>query len=257
MGQYISTRAVRRARQRQLKMALEFCSGGGPAAVRFVGGVDMAFGRATGQRGVRSGAVGSPAVAVAVVWDLQTGKCVQAVCARGTVRFPYVPGLLSFREAPLMMAAIRRTDSPVDVWLVDGHGIAHPRGCGLATHLGIALRLSTIGVAKSLLTGRLAGTDNLRQVDMALDRLMCDWQGSERFVGYAIRPQAGQEPLYVSPGHQISAEQALKAVVDCLNGEDRLAAPIRLADTLCAQLRLIPPKRRDLTAAALRAAVAD
>ncbi len=256
MGRYLSTQTVRRAQQRQLKMARDVCFIGCPPDVRYVGGVDMAFGRATGQPGLRSGAVGSPAVAVAVVWDRQTRRCVQAVCARGTVRFPYVPGLLSFREAPLMMAAIRRIDSPVDVWLVDGHGIAHRRGCGLATHIGVALNLPTIGVAKSLLTGRLAGPGKLRQANMALDRLVCDWQGSERFAGYAIRPRAGHEPLYISPGNRISAEQALKTVVDCLNGEDRLAVPIRLADALCAQLRLIPPHRRKLTAAALQATVA-
>lgn len=257
MGRYVSTQTVRRARQRQLKMALDFSEAGCPALVRYVGGVDMAFGRVSGKAGVRSGAVGSPAVAAAVVWDLETGRCVEAVCARGTVGFPYVPGLLSFREAPLMIKAIRRIGLPVDIWLVDGQGVAHPRGCGLATHIGVSLGLSTIGVAKSLLTGRLAGPGVLGRADMALDRLVCFWQGSNRLAGYALRPLAGHEPLYVSPGHRVSPEQALKIVVDCLYGLERLAEPIRRADALCAQLRLIPPHQRGLTAAALRAAVAD
>ncbi len=236
-------------------MALRFQSAGAPATVRFVGGVDMAYSRNPRHATIRCGAVGSHAVVAAVVWDLEARRCVQAVSVRRTVAFPYIPGLLSFREAPLMMAAIRRITHPVDIWLIDGHGISHPRGCGLATHIGVTLNLPTIGVAKSLLTGWLAGANKLPPADMALDRLMCTWQGRERLAGYAIRPRTGHDPLYVSPGNRISAEQALKTVVDCLKAENRLAEPIRLADLLCAQLRLIPPHQRGRIAEVLRAAV--
>ena len=133
--------------------------------------------------------------------------------------------------------------------MLDGHGIAHPRGCGLATHVGVKLRIATIGVAKSLLVGHLADHQTLPASDGALGRMVCPWQGGHRFVGYALRPQATEEPLYISPGNNITAEQALHLVAGCLQKGKRLPEPTRLADKLCGELRLFSgTKRRQITA---------
>ncbi len=226
MGRWISTRAVRRAFNRQRHLALAFTAADWPPHPRFVGGADLAFEPGAGQR---AGSPGSRAVAVAVVWDRQQRRCVEIAAARRRVRFPYVPGLLSFREAPILLAAIRRLQTPVDVWIFDGHGISHPRGCGLATHLGMLLNQPSVGAAKSRLCGVCATPPSRRGACAPLR-----YQG--RLVGFAVRTEAGQPPLYVSPGFRCTPRQAAKLVLACAL-RHRLPEPTRLADWSCAQLR--------------------
>jgi deoxyribonuclease V len=134
--------------------------------------------------------------------------------------FPYIPGYLGFREVPALVAAFSRLTIPPDIMLVDGQGMAHPRGFGVACHLGIVLGLPTIGVAKSLLVG--TGEPGPEPGDTA--PLL--WKGAQ--IGTALRTRRGARPVYVSVGHRVSLATAVALVLASTRGR-RLAAPIRAA----------------------------
>ena len=135
---------------------------------------------------------------------------------------PYVPGYLGFREVPAILAALDRLDRRPDLVLVDGHGRAHPRRCGIATHLGVVADLPAIGCAKSLLCGRVEGElgDEAGSTAPLVDR------GEQ--VGVALRTRARVQPVYVSVGHRISLESAIAWVLNLSDGR-RLPLPIRMA----------------------------
>jgi deoxyribonuclease V len=134
--------------------------------------------------------------------------------------FPYVPGYLGFREVPALLAAWARLDPKPDVILVDGQGLAHPRGLGLACHLGLVLGVPTIGVAKSLLVGEAAPGPE------AGDTAPILWQG--RRIGMALRTRRGALPLHVSVGHRVCLATAVAIVRAACDGR-RLPVPIRAA----------------------------
>ncbi|TPG18858.1 endonuclease V [Sphingomonas koreensis] len=135
---------------------------------------------------------------------------------------PYVPGYLGFREVPALIEILDAMAQRPDLVLVDGHGIAHPRHCGIATHLGVIADLPTIGCAKSVLCGRVEGRLGPNPGDTAplVDR------GEQ--VGLALRMRARANPIYVSTGHRVSLETAVAWVMK-LNDGRRLPLPIRLA----------------------------
>lgn len=180
-------------------------------------GVDLAFPRFTGH--------GRVAV---VVWRTTDGEVVEQLRHAGPVPRPYVPGFLAFREGPLIEEALGLLSLAPDVLLVDGHGIAHPRGLGIAAHLGVLLDRPVIGVAKSPLWGEWeipapdAGSRSpLRTPD-------------GRVVGTVLRTRAGSRPVWVSPGHRASVEWSCAVVERCLRGK-RLPEPLHLADRLSRQ----------------------
>ena len=154
---------------------------------------------------------------------------VEEAAVSGLCPFPYRAGLLSFREVPILAAACRRLRYLPDLLLVDGQGIAHPRGVGLATHLGLVLDLPTLGVAKSRLLGNYTKPDA-----GAGSRSPLVWQGKE--VGLVVRTRTGVRPLYLSPGHRCTLSETLIIVLGCLKGY-RLPEPLRRADWLSRRLR--------------------
>jgi deoxyribonuclease V len=132
--------------------------------------------------------------------------------------------LLSFREAPIALAALQQIRVQPDLLFVDGHGIAHPRRLGIASHLGVLLDLPTIGIAKSILVGRATEPGPLPgDATLLVD-------GDEP-IGTAIRTRARSRPIYVSPGHRVSLETATSLAMQCTRGY-RLPEPTRLADRL-------------------------
>ncbi len=143
--------------------------------------------------------------------------------------FPYVPGLLAFREAPVLIPIFRRLASVPDVVIFDGQGIAHPRGLGLATHLGIVLGVPTVGVAKTVLVGEYEMPDGKRGSRTYLVH-------GGRVVGAALRTQDGIRPVFVSVGCHIDLDSACELVLSCSRGY-RTCKPIRTAHTLCNQRR--------------------
>ncbi|MDD4457193.1 MAG: deoxyribonuclease V [Syntrophotalea acetylenica] len=181
-----------------------------PQNLRHVAGVDVSFRRGD-----------SLFHAAVVVVDLADMACVEAVCAAIEIRFPYVPGLLSFRELPVVLEAFRKLRSTPDAVLVDGQGIAHPRRLGLASHLGLWLGLPTVGCAKSRLCGEHPppGRGRGERVPLVLDGTV---------VGTVLTTRDGIRPLYVSPGHMTDVPGAAELVLAC-TGRYRLPEPIRRA----------------------------
>lgn len=140
------------------------------------------------------------------------------------VRFPYVPGLLAFRELPLILAAIESLSQLPDLFLVDGQGIAHPRRLGLASHLGVLLDRPTIGCAKSVLVGRARQPADVVGATAKLK------QGRET-IGVLLRTKPGAKPVVVSIGHRIDLLTAIEVVLTCCDGT-RIPKPLREADRL-------------------------
>lgn len=150
------------------------------------------------------------------------------------VTFPYVPGLLSFRESPLIIAACEELKATPDLILVDGQGIAHPRRLGLASHLGLLWDRPTIGCAKS----RLCGEHGMVPPEPGSYAKITD---NDEVIGAALRTKAGVAPLYISIGHKVDLEAAISWVLRCCQGQ-RLPEPTRLAHLAASgHLELIEP----------------
>ena len=159
--------------------------------------------------------------AAAVVWSIERGRVVEVAVAAKESSFPYVPGLLSFREGPVVLEVLSRLSVPVDAVMFDGHGIAHPRGFGLAAHLGLWLDVPTLGVAKS----RLCGT-NYEPRRKAGSKSVLHYKGDK--VGFVLRTRDGTKPVYVSHGNNLGLAGAVRLTLRCCRGR-RLPEPTRLA----------------------------
>lgn len=178
---------------------------------------------------------GRHVVGAAVLWNLRKHRVVEQSVARRRLRFPYVPGLLSFREAPVLLAALHRLRQLPDLLLCDGQGVAHPRRFGLACHVGLLGRLPAIGCAKSLLIGNATDPGPERGAWTPL------WHGRE-IVGATLRTRAGSKPVFVSVGHACDLASAIQVVLACCQGH-RLPEPIHLADRLSRKARIRSPAR--------------
>jgi len=149
---------------------------------------------------------------------------VERVSAIEPLRFPYVPGLLSFREIPALLAAFQSLRVSPDLIFCDGQGYAHPRRFGLACHLGLLLDVPAIGVAKSLLIGKCK--DPARKAGSTA--ALVDTETGEQ-IGAAVRTATGVKPVYVSQGHRISLERAIEFTLAVTDGF-RIPRPTRDAD---------------------------
>jgi deoxyribonuclease V len=165
--------------------------------------------------------------AAAVVVDTGTLDVLEETVVEGTAAFPYVPGLLAFREIPMLLRALESLTIPVDLLLCDGQGLAHPRRCGVACHLGVLTGLPAVGCAKNHLVGEHDEPGPTRGDRAALR------DGTE-VLGCALRTQDGVRPVYVSPGHLIGVDQAADVVLG-LCARFRLPEPVRRADHISRQ----------------------
>ncbi|MGQ9507522.1 MAG: endonuclease V [Candidatus Bathycorpusculaceae bacterium] len=186
-----------------------------PKKVWFVAGVDVAYGK-----GLSVGAV--------AVLDYDSLKLIESQTATCKTRFPYIPTLLSFREIPPSILCIKKLQTTPDVFLVDGHGFAHPYGCGFASHLGLAIGKPTIGVAKDRLFGEL---ENIKaEEDLAF------LKHNGKVIGAAVTTKKGCKRVYVSVGHMISLETAIKIVKHCTRN-NRIPEPILKAHEIANLLK--------------------
>jgi len=181
--------------------------------VRLVAGADLAFSR-DGER----------CLAGVVVYDIESCEVIEEVLAWRRVRFPYVPGLLSFREAPAVLAAVRKLKVVPDVFMFDGHGLAHPRRMGLASHVGLFLDYPTIGCAKS----RLCGTHRDPPMNRGRHVELLD---DGETIGAVLRTRKGVKPVFVSVGHLVTLEDAIIVVMSCVP-RYRIPEPTRRAHIL-------------------------
>jgi deoxyribonuclease V len=148
------------------------------------------------------------------------------------LEFPYVPGLLSFREIPVLLEALRKLQSPPDLLFCDAQGYAHPRRMGLASHLGVVLDLPSIGCAKSLLIG---SHGFLAEKAGSWTPLLDEKAGGER-IGAVVRTRAGVKPIYVSQGHGVSLETAVRLTFAVTDGS-RIPRPTRDADRYAGEIK--------------------
>ena len=210
----------RDAMRLQRELATRVVARGDPpeSAVRLVAGCDVAFEKA------RDRAVGA-----VVVLRYPELEVVERIVVESPIAFPYVPGLLSFRETPLLVQAFERLERAPDLVMVDGHGYAHPRRFGIACHIGLLIGVPTIGVAKS----RLVGDEGV----VATERgSRADLVDAGEVIGGLLRTRDGVRPLYVSVGNEIALDAAERWVLRCARGY-RLPEPTRLADRLAGEAK--------------------
>ncbi|MGF3521543.1 MAG: endonuclease V [Candidatus Bathyarchaeia archaeon] len=181
-----------------------------PAGVEKVAGVDVAY-------------LGNSAIGAVAVLDYETLKILETEVSTAPVRFPYVPTLLSFRELPAAVSAIKKLKLQPDVFLVDGHGLAHPFRCGFASHLGVVVGKPSIGVAKS----KLVGEPQQIGADIFLVH-------RNEVVGAVLPTNVGSKSLYVSIGHKTSLRRAVEIVKRCTQNS-RVPQPILQAHNVASK----------------------
>jgi len=197
--------SVKKAHETQLRLSKEIIFEDTlPEKIRFVAGVDVAY-----ARGMSIGAV--------AVLDYDSLKLVESQTALCKTRFPYIPTLLSFREIPPAVLSIKKLQVQPDIFLVDGQGFAHPYRCGFASHLGLAIEKPTIGVAKSRLFGEAERTKTKDEVAFLKHK--------GEVVGAIVTTKRECKPVYVSVGHMVSLETAIKIVKHCTR-YNRVLEPI-------------------------------
>lgn len=210
------------ARLLQADLAARVVSHDDLGPIRVVAGADASTLRFDPTRTVHAAMVALDAITLALLGEAGATR-------RGGL--PYVPGLLGFREVPPLAEAFARLAPRPDLILVDGHGLAHPRGLGVACLLGVTLDVPTIGVAKSILIGTVQG----ELANMAGAQAPLVWR--DRVIGMALRSRRGASPIYVSVGHRVSLATALAWVTELGRGR-RLPEPTRLAHDAATRVRL-------------------
>jgi deoxyribonuclease V len=217
-----------RALQAELRGRVELRDGIRPDEVRLVAGVDNGYLRSD---------EGTTGFAAVVVLTFPALEVVEQRIASRPATFPYVPGLLSFREAPAVLAALEAVESEPDLFVFDAQGYAHPRRLGAASHLGLFVDRPSIGCAKSRLIGRYEEPPREPGARTELvDR--------GETVGAVVRTRPSAPPLFVSPGHLITVDTAVELVLACCREGRRLPEPTRLAhDLVSTHTRALRPGR--------------
>lgn len=198
------------ASELQRRLAIQVSRSNEVTTPHYIAGVDMSVDK---RAGVATGAV--------VVLSYPEFTVVETKVIRGKLDFPYIPGLLSFRELPLTLEACENLSVIPDLVLVDGQGIAHPRRFGIASHLGLFLDIPTIGCAKS----RLCGEHEEPESEAGSYGQIKD---KGEIIGVALRTRTGVKPMYISIGHKVDLESSIYWALECCHGY-RLPEPTRLA----------------------------
>ncbi len=212
-----------RARQVQVELAGRVRFTPLKRGVRLVAGLDCAFSKD-----------GKRIFAAVIVLRMSGFELVETANAVKKVTFPYIPGLLSFREAPVCLAAVEKLKQKPDVFIIDGQGIAHPRRLGLAAHLGLFFDKPTIGCAKSRLTGAYEEPP-LEKGGYSL--LMDDKDGRPETIGAVVRTRTNVKPVFVSVGNKCRLIDAIETTLACTT-KYRLPEPTRLAHQMVSRLKL-------------------
>jgi len=155
-----------------------------------------------------------------IVMDFSTLEIIERAFSIQPVTFPYISTFLSFREGPAIVNALKKLKTRPDLLLIDGAGINHPRGAGLATHIGVALDVPAIGITKKILCGKGAKPHNVGETSPLVYM--------DRTVGWLLKSSQKSKPIIVAPGHRVSLESSLSIVKSCLRGH-KLPEPARLA----------------------------
>jgi deoxyribonuclease V len=212
-GQWPAPGSVREARDQLKMLGHRVVARGCPETIRFVAGLDAHY---RTDRGLVWGA--------AAVLDWPRLQLVESALVCRPLDFPYVPGLLSFREGPVLLAALACLSHRPDLLFVDGQGIAHPQRFGLASYIGVLANIPTIGVAKSRLLGRFEPPDAEKGAWSSL-------KDGDEVIGAVLRTRRNTRPVFVSVGQHVSLEAAIDLVIEAAP-RYCIPEPIRLADRL-------------------------
>lgn len=188
-------------KKEQIKLSRNVLLQDGFKKIEKVAGIDQAY-------------VGNDVISCIVVCDAKTGKVIEKQHAKVPAPIPYKPGFLAYRDMPAMVEAYSKLKTTPDVIIIDGHGIAHPRRLGLASHFGLVIGRPTIGVSKSLVIGRIENGKIYVEKDLC---------------GFELTTREHANPIYVSPGHMVSPGTALKIVRDLIKPPHKLPEPLHLA----------------------------
>ena len=183
--------------------------------LRLIGGVDQAF-------------IDNTIFSAIIVLDHFSLETIERIHSIQPVNYPYIPTFLSFREGPVIVNTFRKLKIRPDILMVDGAGINHPRSAGIATHIGVALDVPTIGITKKILCGT---GDEPSDVGEATELVH-----EGRHVGWLLKSEKRSRPLVVAPGHRVSLESSLSIVRSCLRGH-KLPEPIRVAHNYVNELK--------------------
>lgn len=208
---------VEEAKEQQTAMRRLVSLADGFGEIKTIAGVDLSL-DAENNRGH----------AIVVVLSYPDFRVLETRYATAPLKMPYIPGLLSFRESPVALEAFAQIETVPELIMVDGQGQAHPRGFGIACHLGVLLNVPSIGVAKSRLYGHYdaSALGDTPSAEVPLT----DHRG-QNIIGTVVRTKTRTNPLFISPGHKVSVESATRLVLDCLRGY-RLPEPTRQAHNL-------------------------
>lgn len=182
----------------------------------FIAGVDASF-------------IDDTVIAAASLYIYPGLKHIQDAYAKEKTRFPYIPGFLTFREGPAIIKALTKLKTLPDVILFDGQGIAHPRGIGIASHIGVMLATPTIGCAKSRLVGDFDEPDEKKGAWTYL-------YYKKAKVGAVLRARSGVRPVFVSPGHLMDIKSSVGILMNCIP-KYRIPEPLRRADSISKSIR--------------------
>ncbi len=191
----------------------------GPGDIRIVAGADISCTKGDDR-----------VFAAVVLLDAATLEVIEEATYSGRTSFPYIPGLLSFREGPALLQAFGKLRKRPDVVLFDGQGIAHPRGFGLAAHMGLILDIPAVGCAKTRLTGSFEEPGVRRGQHSPLVH-------DGKWIGAVVRTKDRVKPVFVSQGHRVSLERAVEIVLQCAP-RYRIPEPIRRAHILVNKMRV-------------------
>ena len=211
----------------QKRLRAEVSTTGPTDDIRYIAGADIATSKDSPK-----------AYAGVVVLSYPDLEVVEERGVEDAVRFPYVPGLLAFREGPALIRVFEQLTREPDVIVFDGQGLAHPRGMGIATHMGLVFDKPTIGCAKSLLYGRYQEPGQAKGAWADLR----DSQGN--VIGAVVRSKPKTTPIFVSIGHRIDLATAIRLLIDCTRGV-RIPEPTRLAHNLVTRLSRGEASHRD------------
>jgi deoxyribonuclease V len=230
--------STKEARAIQEKLRGEWEGGDRLGEIQTVAGLDAAF-LIVGSQALEKSAKrwsrlreANRAIGCVVVYRFPDMEEIAREYAIVPLDFPYIPGLLSFREVPVLLAALKRLRELPDVLFCDGHGYAHPRRFGLACHLGVLVERAAIGCAKSILIGK---HEALKEKSGSWTELVDEKAGGER-IGAVVRTRTGVRPMYVSQGHRVSLETAIRLTLAVCDGY-RVPKPTRDADHFASQIK--------------------
>jgi len=201
----------KRAREQQQELARKIVIAGMPENIKIVAGIDVAY--------HKKPPTGFCAVSLFNYPDMTHIKTYTELDIIG---YPYIPGLLSYREGDLILATLEKVEEEVDVYLFDGNGIAHPRRLGIASHIGLLIDKATIGIGKSQLLGQYKEPASGRGSTS-------DWTDQGETIGTVLRTQDDTNPIFVSPGYKIGIKEATEIALNSAT-DYRIPDPLRMAD---------------------------